>query len=131
LIPTLIKIDVEGAEMLVLEGAQQLIEKYHPALIVAIHPYWLPAHQSADQIFTFLSRHGYSCKESHIVWMDDVPVGDYLFCTRGDQGRYSSGEGICKSQTPSPPMEKQPLSSRQFVFAAPGSQLWCFLSRFH
>lgn len=86
LIPTLIKIDVEGAEMLVLEGAQQLIERYHPALIVAIHPYWLPAHQSADQLFTFLSRYGYSCKESHIVWMDDIPVGDYLFSTRRDQG---------------------------------------------
>jgi FkbM family methyltransferase len=36
--PRLIKIDVEGAEFLVLEGARQLIGETHPYLCIEIHP---------------------------------------------------------------------------------------------
>jgi FkbM family methyltransferase len=46
LIPSLVKVDVEGAELMVLEGAQQLMANYHPDLIVAVHPYWLPPGQN-------------------------------------------------------------------------------------
>lgn len=35
--PTVIKIDVEGAEHLVLEGARKTLEKYHPHIIVEFH----------------------------------------------------------------------------------------------
>lgn len=36
--PRLIKIDVEGAEFLVLEGARKLIREHHPYLCIEIHP---------------------------------------------------------------------------------------------
>jgi FkbM family methyltransferase len=35
--PTFIKIDVEGAEVEVLEGARALLERFHPALSIEIH----------------------------------------------------------------------------------------------
>ncbi|MEJ5384298.1 MAG: FkbM family methyltransferase [Fimbriimonadales bacterium] len=35
--PAVIKIDVEGAEELVLKGAQQLLTRFHPTLLIEIH----------------------------------------------------------------------------------------------
>jgi len=37
-IPELIKIDVEGAEISVLRGAEDVLMKYHPEIILSIHP---------------------------------------------------------------------------------------------
>jgi FkbM family methyltransferase len=37
-IPELIKIDVEGAEIGVLRGAKDVLKKYHPEIILSIHP---------------------------------------------------------------------------------------------
>lgn len=38
MVPTLLKIDVEGAEKFVLEGAQKLIEQYHPFILTEYSP---------------------------------------------------------------------------------------------
>jgi len=43
IVPTVLKIDVEGAEQLVLEGAAHIIEKYHPFIIAEY------SQQNADQ----------------------------------------------------------------------------------
>ncbi len=77
-IPDLIKIDVEGAELLVLRGAERLLEEFHPALIVGVHPYWLPRSQKVEQIFEFLERHRYSVHQKHIVEFEDSYLADYL-----------------------------------------------------
>ena len=45
--PSLVKIDVEGAELLVLIGAKKIIEKYSPVFIIELHTYQL-AHQCID-----------------------------------------------------------------------------------
>ena len=61
-IPELIKIDVEGAELLVVQGAERLLSRYHPLLILGVHSYWLPPSQTVDQIFELLERLGYEIR---------------------------------------------------------------------
>lgn len=51
------KIDVEGAEMLVLNGAQSLIETYHPRLFVEVHSPLL-----AKQVEEFLLKRNYKIR---------------------------------------------------------------------
>ncbi len=77
-IPDLIKIDVEGAELLVLEGAKHLLARYHPALIVPVHSYWLPESQTVDQIFDLLNHYGYEIKDKHVVEFEGGLAADYL-----------------------------------------------------
>jgi FkbM family methyltransferase len=55
-----IKIDVEGAEYLVLKGAQQTLDRYHPMLLVEIVERQLQAMgTSSAQVKEFLRAHGY------------------------------------------------------------------------
>ena len=68
--PKLIKIDVEGAELLVLRGAGNLLSESYPTIILAVHPYWLPSGQSPAQIAEFLSAYGYTAFNSK-----DQPTG--------------------------------------------------------
>jgi FkbM family methyltransferase len=62
--PDVVKIDVEGAELMVLQGAKKLLSESHPTLIVAVHPYWLPKGQSPAHILEFVTSHGYSVLDS-------------------------------------------------------------------
>jgi len=53
--PTLIKIDVEGAEAEVLRGCEQIFSRSHPVLICEVH------HREAEeQVCPWLSQRGYS-----------------------------------------------------------------------
>jgi FkbM family methyltransferase len=65
LAPDVVKIDVEGAELMVLHGSAEMLREHHPVLIVSVHPSWLPPSQSAEQIFDFLAGYGYQIRESH------------------------------------------------------------------
>ena len=78
MVPDVIKIDVEGAELLVLEGAQAVLSTYHPVLILGTHPFWLPRTQSIEQIFAVLNRHDYRIVEEHTVTFGDTYLADYL-----------------------------------------------------
>jgi FkbM family methyltransferase len=80
--PALVKIDVEGAELEVLEGCREVLRQARPVIIVGVHPYWLPAGQSADQILALLSECGYSVKDSVMVPKHGYEVGDYLCVPR-------------------------------------------------
>ena len=57
----LLKCDVEGAELLVLQGARHLLEAVRPVLLLSVHPPALPAFgHSAAQVRDFLAGLGYS-----------------------------------------------------------------------
>lgn len=58
--PDLIKIDVEGAELLVLQGASRALSKYHPHLIIEVH-----GSQQHRDCHEFLAAKGYKLKEEY------------------------------------------------------------------
>jgi FkbM family methyltransferase len=58
--PSLIKCDVEGAEILVLQGARTILERCRPTLLVSVHPPYLPRFDgSVDEIQELLKQAGY------------------------------------------------------------------------
>ena len=57
--PDPIKIDVEGAELDVLQGARQNIAQHHPVMFVEVHPRLLGNFgASSEQVYAFLRAHG-------------------------------------------------------------------------
>jgi FkbM family methyltransferase len=86
--PDVVKIDVEGAELLVLQGAKRLLEEVCPILIIAVHPYWLPAGQSTANIVSLLTSFGYSVFDSRGNQVEELKSGEYL-CSRSNLERRS------------------------------------------
>jgi FkbM family methyltransferase len=78
LVPHLIKIDTEGSELWVCEGARHVLAQHHPALIIATHPPWLPKGQTVEDLFDLLNEHGYRIVKSVISRYKDTDFGDYL-----------------------------------------------------
>lgn len=76
--PDLIKIDVEGAELLVIRGASRTLSKHKPALIVAVHPPLMPD-GSEIELFTLLHDCQYVLRHSHTIPLGNDLWGDYLF----------------------------------------------------
>ena len=76
--PNLMKIDVEGAELLALRGARKLLSESHPAIILAVHPYWLPSGQSTSQILELLEANSYTVFDSHGSRVKSLHSGEYL-----------------------------------------------------
>jgi len=76
--PDLVKIDVEGAELLVLRGAATLLRESHPTIILAVHPSWLPKGHSSHQIFELLTRYGYTLYDSKGCLVEYLQEGEYL-----------------------------------------------------
>lgn len=58
-VPDLIKVDVEGAELSVLRGAARLLREVRPVWIVAVHPDWMPPGEGGDALLQFLAGFGY------------------------------------------------------------------------
>lgn len=55
-----VKIDVEGAEMKVLKGMAEIIQRDHPTIVVEISDPWLKElGSSSTEVFEFLHIHGY------------------------------------------------------------------------
>ena len=52
--PNSIKIDVEGAELLVLQGAREMLSQHRPAVLLATH-----SHALRDQCLDLIAEHGY------------------------------------------------------------------------
>ncbi len=78
LVPDLIKIDVEGAEGMVLRGAATVLRRFRPVIVLSTHPYWLPASESVEAMLAFLAGYGYRVEDSHVVRFEGYEIGDYL-----------------------------------------------------
>lgn len=81
-IPDVIKMDVEGAELLVLRGAERVLRYVRPYLIVGVHPYWLPKSQKAADIFDLLKELRYDVVDERTAPFDGGYLADYL-CAPG------------------------------------------------
>lgn len=79
LIPSMIKIDTEGAEIWACEGAKGILAKHHPALIIATHPSWLPEGQRLNDLFDLLGDYGYRAVASESLQYGEAVFQDYLF----------------------------------------------------
>jgi FkbM family methyltransferase len=77
--PKAVKIDVEGAELLVLRGCRTLLKECRATFIVAVHPTWLPQGQSASELFELFRVNGYKVAASEVVPFEGADCGDYLF----------------------------------------------------
>jgi FkbM family methyltransferase len=76
--PDVIKIDVEGAEGMVLRGAAGILRQHRPVLVISTHPYWFPSSESTERLFDLLAGHGYQTRDAHVIRLDGYEVGDYL-----------------------------------------------------
>lgn len=82
--PDVIKIDVEGAEYKVLEGANNVLDSSHPKLYVEVHPEYIKE-GSVEDLFQLLERNGYEL----------FVMADH----RGDEGRWTSLENADLKET--------------------------------
>lgn len=62
--PDVLKIDVEGSEMLILKGMKKLLTDFSLKLFIEIHPHrWQPFGTTFHELFSFLSDLGYQLFE--------------------------------------------------------------------
>ena len=72
----LIKIDVEGAELEVLRGAEGVLKRCKPNLVIEVHGFGLPNFGSSVSDFRgFLAGLGYT---ESVIWEDEHPNGEYF-----------------------------------------------------
>jgi FkbM family methyltransferase len=77
--PKLVKIDVEGAELKVLEGASQLLSSEHkPILILAVHPFWQATPDDCKNIVKILQDTGYQIANSKGTQVNELEYDEYL-----------------------------------------------------
>lgn len=104
----LIKIDVEGYELNVLKGAEKLIEKFHPKLVVEINEIALQRQNTTkEDVVGWVVRHGYDVSILHRH--KDAPFYDILAIAE-QPPEISSGVGTAHSDSPAvtPPVAAQP-----------------------
>jgi FkbM family methyltransferase len=77
LIPNLVKVDVEGAELLAIKGALSLLARHRPALILAVHPPLMLC-GTEQELFNVLDRLEYVVRDSHTIVFGNDLWGDYL-----------------------------------------------------
>lgn len=76
----IIKIDAEGIELDVLQGAMQCIARFRPKIILAVHPSLIRNHgQSVEQLYSAIEKLG-----SYDLSYQEKPLGKEEFCRQPD-----------------------------------------------
>jgi FkbM family methyltransferase len=103
--PDLLKIDIDGAEMLALRGMSRILRETKPDLLLEVHPTMLPqAGSSASEICDFLREFDYIffsipdfrySKSKRLVQINNFdglssPTGDMIFVTAQDRRTVSA-----------------------------------------
>lgn len=77
--PDVIKIDVEGAEILVLRGARNIIVKTKPRIYLSIHPRLLEnLGQSVNQLLSLIKELDYSIYDVNMNNPDKINLNEYI-----------------------------------------------------
>jgi FkbM family methyltransferase len=66
--PTLLKIDVEGAELAVLRGARQLLREVRPRILCEV------SHESREEVTGILRESGYVLYDAERPWPEAGPI---------------------------------------------------------
>jgi FkbM family methyltransferase len=77
-VPNLIKVDVEGAELQVLQGSAEILCSARPYVILAVHPWWLPPGQTTKDLISFLTDRAYVVRNMIGNEVRDLEYGEYV-----------------------------------------------------
>jgi len=67
MVPSFVKIDVEGLEYSVLKGMQKTLSNFAPTIMLELHPKYLPKGVSARDVASFLRNQGYTSVDIDIT----------------------------------------------------------------
>ena len=81
IIPDVLKIDVEGAEFNVLDGATKILNEYRPQIIISLHPKHLRLlKRDIREIYDYCSLYSYrllSCTDEHLISRNELGLDEY------------------------------------------------------
>jgi FkbM family methyltransferase len=77
--PDFIKMDIEGAEVFALRGATDVMTKYRPVILLAVHPMFLPEFGcEVQEIASIVSKRDYASFEMNGTAKEPVEYAEYL-----------------------------------------------------
>lgn len=83
LAPDVIKIDVEGAELMVLRGAKAVLAQHRPLIFLSVHPRELEVlGASTEALVAFIAAAGYVCREIDGRPVEKFRLAEYLVLPR-------------------------------------------------
>lgn len=99
-----IKCDVEGAELLVMHGAAEILERHHPIVMLELVEEWVGRFgYSIDELKDFMSQKGYECKPVAEIAADQSrapekgdEIYNYLFFPVNSKYLQGSEANSCK-----------------------------------
>ena len=79
--PEILKIDVEGAELNVLDGSKSLLTNYRPKIIISLHPWHLNLlDRNIKEIYDYCDKYSYqllSCIDEHSILENELGLDEY------------------------------------------------------
>ncbi len=94
-----LKIDIEGAELLAFRGAEKLIDKHHPTILLEIYPWCLEGFGlSLDDLLHFFQARGYGLHSYNVAtrrlepvqMIGDIVPANYVFLHPSRRDRLAS-----------------------------------------